>query len=68
VPTLLSLPVVSVACGRAHSLFATISGDIYATGANTFGQLGVPGAKHTVYRPVQVPALQGSQIGMITFC
>ncbi|XP_073294968.1 ultraviolet-B receptor UVR8 isoform X2 [Primulina huaijiensis] len=30
-----------VACGGAHTLFLTENGDVYATGINDFGQLGV---------------------------
>ncbi|KZV47581.1 hypothetical protein F511_12850 [Dorcoceras hygrometricum] len=30
-----------VACGGAHTLFLTENGDVYATGLNDFGQLGV---------------------------
>ena len=34
--------IVSVSCGRAHSLITTVQGAILAMGDNTFGQLGMP--------------------------
>jgi alpha-tubulin suppressor-like RCC1 family protein len=63
-PSFLSMPIVSVACGRSHTLFATISGDVFATGSNVFGQLGISIDHRGCYRPVNVPTLQGSQVGM----
>mmetsp|Transcript_39362 Transcript_39362/g.57899 ORF Transcript_39362/g.57899 Transcript_39362/m.57899 type:complete len:667 (+) Transcript_39362:207-2207(+) len=35
------LPVVSVACGKAHTIMATLYGEMYSCGNNTSGQLGL---------------------------
>jgi len=40
-PLDLRLPVVSTSCGRAHTIFATLYGEVYACGSNTSGQLGL---------------------------
>jgi alpha-tubulin suppressor-like RCC1 family protein len=34
--------IVDIACGGNHSLFLTYEGRVYATGLNSFGQLGFP--------------------------
>jgi alpha-tubulin suppressor-like RCC1 family protein len=39
--------VRQVACGQWHSLLVTTHGNVYATGYNKFGQLGLPGVKFT---------------------
>ena len=35
------LPIVSVSCGRSHTIMATLYGEVYACGNNTSGQLGL---------------------------
>ena len=35
-----SAPLVHAACGRSHTLLVTRDGELYASGSNTFGQLG----------------------------
>lgn len=37
----LHLPVVSVACGRAHTLLVTVYGELLSCGSNSSGQLGL---------------------------
>lgn len=34
-------PLVSIACGEAHTLFLSVEGRIYAAGDNSFGQCGI---------------------------
>jgi len=34
-------PLVSIACGEAHTLFLSVEGRIYAAGDNAFGQCGI---------------------------
>jgi alpha-tubulin suppressor-like RCC1 family protein len=40
-PLELRHPIVSVSCGRAHTIMATLYGEVYACGSNTSGQLGL---------------------------
>ena len=40
-PIDLRLPVVAVSCGSAHTIVATLHGEMYACGCNTSGQLGL---------------------------
>ena len=35
------LPIVSVSCGKAHTIVATLYGEMYSCGNNTAGQLGL---------------------------
>ena len=37
--SLLSVPVVEIACGEAHALFRTVDGEVHATGRNANGQV-----------------------------
>ena len=40
-PLDIRLPIVSVACGTAHTMLVTLYGELYACGNNTSGQLGL---------------------------
>lgn len=40
-PLDIRLPIVSVACGTAHTMLVTLYGELYASGTNTSGQLGL---------------------------
>lgn len=46
--------IQSVSCGVFHTLFLGTSGKVYATGGNSFGQLGL-GNKKSSTRPERVP-------------
>ena len=46
--------VLKVASGGAHPLVLTTSGDVYAMGDNTYGQLGHGTAGETVSRPARI--------------
>ena len=48
-PLDIRLPVVSVSCGKAHTIMATLYGEMYSCGNNTAGQLGLG---HYEDRPV----------------
>lgn len=50
--------VVGVAVGASHSCVARASGGVVCWGANTAGQLGVPGGTRT--SPVSVPGIAGA--------
>ncbi|XP_011097039.1 ultraviolet-B receptor UVR8 isoform X2 [Sesamum indicum] len=43
-----------VACGGAHTLFLTETGDVYATGLNDFGQLGISDSQNYTTEPHRV--------------
>ncbi len=58
VPRPLSLEqthVSKVACGWNHTLVISDTGGLFAWGANTFGQLGVPQAVKQSERPLHIP-------------
>jgi len=63
IPTALQLEdsVEEAACGLLHTLFRTESGQVYAMGANTFGQLGL-GSKRGTLLPAQITALEGTRV------
>ncbi|CAI0403914.1 unnamed protein product [Linum tenue] len=48
----------SIACGGAHTLFLTESGQVFATGLNDFGQLGISDSSSYVTEPVLVSGLE----------
>ncbi|XP_057708198.1 RCC1 and BTB domain-containing protein 1 [Corythoichthys intestinalis] len=52
------LCVQQIVCGYAHSLALTDEGDLYAWGANTYGQLGT-GNKSNQLSPVQIMGEKG---------
>lgn len=47
-------PLVSVACGGAHTLFLTERGRVFAAGLNNCGQLGIATEKSYSLEPVEV--------------
>jgi alpha-tubulin suppressor-like RCC1 family protein len=57
--------IVQVACGGYHTLALNDKGDVYAWGAGEYGQLGLPGKPHSVFRPTLVKALEGLQVSFI---
>jgi len=42
-----TVPMIQIACGSRHSLFLSESGQVYATGDNRHGQLGIPDVPST---------------------
>jgi len=54
--------VVSVACGKKFTVFATEDGKVFAMGDNGKGELGAPSAGKTQASPVQVEALAGVKV------
>ncbi|KAL2532810.1 Regulator of chromosome condensation (RCC1) family protein [Abeliophyllum distichum] len=46
--------VKEIACGGAHTLFLTENGNVYATGLNDFGQLGISDYKSYTTEPFKV--------------
>lgn len=48
--------IKSVTCGGYHTIFLTNSGEVYVTGYNAFGQLGL-GHTDNVYTPVKLTSL-----------
>ncbi|KAL0462229.1 UNVERIFIED_CONTAM: Ultraviolet-B receptor UVR8 [Sesamum latifolium] len=46
-----------VACGGAHTLFLTENGDVYATGLNDFGQLGISESQNYTTEPHRVSCI-----------
>uniref|UniRef100_A0A6B2EBR4 Putative hect e3 ubiquitin ligase n=1 Tax=Phlebotomus kandelakii TaxID=1109342 RepID=A0A6B2EBR4_9DIPT len=57
--------VVQIVSGHFHCLALTNSGEIYAWGANNFGQLGIGPGADKVSKPVLVEALSGIPIAFI---
>lgn len=62
---LATLHVVQIACGQKHSIALTTGGQIYAWGANDYGQLGI--GTNTPYEatPTVIKALSGIPIAQI---
>ena len=58
VPHLEHTPVLSVACGKFHTVALAQSGDVYAWGSNESGQLGL-GHRSKVETPTKVESLSG---------
>lgn len=58
-------PIVDMACGRNHSLFATKSGKLFSCGGNDYGQLGIGVAGEFVNTPTLVE-ITGTSSKMIT--
>ncbi|EPS70900.1 hypothetical protein M569_03859, partial [Genlisea aurea] len=46
-----------IACGGAHTLFLTVNGDVYATGLNDFGQLGISDSQSYSAEPKRVSGI-----------
>ncbi|KAI3472760.1 hypothetical protein Pfo_031077 [Paulownia fortunei] len=46
-----------IACGGAHTLFLTENGDVYATGLNDFGQLGISESQNYTTEPLRVSSI-----------
>lgn len=65
VPIPLSIPVIQVACGNAHSLALTKGGDVLSWGSNSHGQLGLGKEVLQQYTPVLVCALSGVAVTQI---
>ena len=53
-------PVVSIACGHAHTCALSLAGDVYTFGWNKYGQLGLDNYE-SAYQPHKVPALGRSK-------
>ena len=56
--TILTLPVIQVAAGYASSYALTSTGEVYAWGDNSQGQLGLGGTPSSVSIPTRVPGLE----------
>jgi len=65
VKALQNYQVVSVACGKSHSLFLTSSGDLFACGNNEFGQLGLGLDVSRCSDVVQIKSLEGIPFAQI---
>ena len=59
--------MVSVACGKKFTLFATDAGKVFAMGDNASGQLGSTAAGKTKSTAVQVEGLDGVKIVQVFF-
>ncbi|CAH0729413.1 unnamed protein product, partial [Brenthis ino] len=57
--------VIQVACGSYHSLALTNNGDLYAWGANTYGQCGLGTKTNKETKPQQITSLLGIPIALI---
>lgn len=57
--------VVEIACGRDHSLFLTAGGSVFATGADSDGQLGDGFADLKQFAPIRIKAFDGIKIEKI---
>ena len=54
--------VVQISAGHKHSLFLTIDGDVYATGYNNYGQLGINNNTSSITDPTKTVIDNVSQI------
>lgn len=57
---LLPEAVTNVAAGARHTLFLTDSGDVWAVGSNSCGQLGLGVATAQSFAPRRISALAGT--------
>jgi E3 ubiquitin-protein ligase HERC1 len=67
VPTLASYFIEDIAVGVDHTLALTSSGDIWAWGNNSDGQLGLGHTNSPVREPQLVPGLVGKDIRQVSF-
>lgn len=58
--------VVSVACSKKFTLFATETGSVFAMGENSNGELGSTAAGKTQTTPLQVEGLNGVKIVQVS--
>ncbi|XP_014872809.1 probable E3 ubiquitin-protein ligase HERC1 isoform X1 [Poecilia latipinna] len=65
VPALSGIHIQDVAVGAEHTLVLSSTGDVYAWGSNSEGQLGLGHTNH-VREPTLVTALQGKNINQIS--
>ncbi|XP_035991713.1 probable E3 ubiquitin-protein ligase HERC1 isoform X3 [Fundulus heteroclitus] len=65
VPALSGIHIQDVAVGAEHTLVLSSTGDVYAWGSNSEGQLGLGHTNH-VREPTLVAALQGKNINQIS--
>lgn len=65
IKTLATKNVIQIACGLHHSVALTNSGDLFAWGANNFGQLGLGKVTPKEQIPQQVMSLAGIPIALI---
>ncbi|CAH0763694.1 unnamed protein product [Diatraea saccharalis] len=65
VRTLATKNVVQIACGSYHSVALTNSGDLYAWGANSYGQCGLGTMSSKEIVPQQITSLLGVPIALI---
>lgn len=59
---LLGCEVVQVACGEYHSLYLTEGGQVYSSGKNVEGQLGVGDRRSHPHEPHLIEALEGHKV------
>jgi alpha-tubulin suppressor-like RCC1 family protein len=60
--TALTKPVTQMAAGDRHSLFLTADGEVYASGINSAGQLGLPASVVSTSTPTKLTFPAGTQI------
>jgi E3 ubiquitin-protein ligase HERC4 len=65
VKSLATKTVVQVACGHFHTLALTNAGEIYAFGANGYGQLGLGFESEKVTKPTLIKSIYGIPIAFI---
>ncbi|XP_053573265.1 probable E3 ubiquitin-protein ligase HERC1 isoform X6 [Bombina bombina] len=65
VPSLLGIFIEDIAVGAEHTLALSSTGDVYAWGSNSEGQLGLGHTNH-VREPTLVTALQGKNVRQIS--
>ena len=58
--------VIKVACGAHHTAYLTRFKQVYATGANNLGQLGIDSLESQVNSPVRVEAMSDKSVRDIT--
>ncbi|KAG8457012.1 hypothetical protein KFE25_004411 [Diacronema lutheri] len=59
VPALVGVPIVQVSCGKQHTLALAASGDVWAWGVDSYGQLGIGAPSSKPRAPTRVAALRG---------
>ncbi|WED43955.1 RCC1 domain-containing protein [Legionella cardiaca] len=67
IPAFKDKKIISIACGYSHTLFLSYENEVFSTGLNISGALGIIGLRSTK-KPTLIDSLRHKKITMITTC